>query len=136
MDPRYPEYNENQFSPNSDWHDFYRDANYQMTPPHPSRGKMVSMQCFVDADHASNRVTRSQTGIVIFLNRAPIVWYSKRQNAVESSTFGSKFIVMKSAVEMLQALGYKLQSFGIPIDGPILVTMNLSSIQARNQKQL
>jgi hypothetical protein len=98
---------------------------------------MVSMQCFVDADHASNRVTRrSQTGIAIFLNRAPIVWYSKQQNTVESSTFGSKYIVMKSAVEMLQALGYKLQSLGIPIYEPILVTINLSSIQARNQKQL
>jgi hypothetical protein len=29
MDPKYPVYNENQFSPVSDWHDFYRDAKEQ-----------------------------------------------------------------------------------------------------------
>jgi hypothetical protein len=82
---------------------------------------MVSMHCFVDADHASNRVIRSQTGILIFLNRAPTAWYSKRQNTVESSTFGSEYIALKTAVEMLQALRYKLQWFEDPIDGPVNV---------------
>ena len=61
---------------------------------------------------------RSQTRILIFLNRAPIVWYSKRQNTVETSTFGSEFIAMRSAVEHIEALRYKLRMFGIPIEGP------------------
>ena len=83
---------------------------------------MVSMHCFVDEDHASNCVTRrSQIGILIFLNRAPIAWYSKQQNTVESSTFGSKYIAIKTAVKMLQALRYKLRCFGFPIDGPLNV---------------
>ena len=60
----------------------------------------------------------SQTGILIFLNKAPIVWYSKRQNTVETSTFGSEFIAMRSAVEHIEALRYKLHMFGIPIEGP------------------
>jgi hypothetical protein len=111
MDPQHPVYNENQFSPVSYWHDFYRDAKEQIPDDSPlPRGKMVSMHCFVDADHASNRVTRrSQAGILIFLNRAPVVWYSKRQNTVESSTFVCEYIALKTAIEMLQALRYKLQ---------------------------
>ena len=41
-----------------------------------------------EADHAGCRVTRRSTsGILIFVNRAPILWYSKRQNTVENSSF-------------------------------------------------
>ena len=52
------------------------------------------------------------------MNRAPILWYSKRQNTVEASTFGSEFIALKTAVEQIEALRYKLRMFGIPIEGP------------------
>ena len=70
-------------------------------------------------DHAGNRVTRrSHTGILIYLNCAPIIWYSKAQSTVETSTFGSEFIAMRICVEMLEAFRYKLRMFGIPIDGP------------------
>jgi hypothetical protein len=79
----------------------------------------VSTHCFVDADHAGNLITRrSQTGILLFVNRALIVWYSKRQNTVETSTFGSEFVAMRIAVELIESLRYKLRMFGIPIDGP------------------
>ena len=80
---------------------------------------MVSTHCFVYSDHAGDKVTRrSQTGILIFVNRAPIVWYSKRQNTVEMSTFGSEFIAMKTAVEQVESLQYKLRMFGVPLEGP------------------
>ena len=119
FDPRHPDIDERAFS-SYEWYDFYRDAREQvpnnMLPP---RGHAVSTHCFVDADHASNTVTRRlQTGILIFLNKAPIVWYSKRQNTVETSTFSSEFIAMRTAVEHIEALRYKLHMFGIPIKGP------------------
>ena len=61
---------------------------------------------------------RSQSGILLFVNRAPILWYSKRQNTVETSTFGSKFVAMRiGAVELIEALRYKLRMFGVPIEG-------------------
>jgi hypothetical protein len=48
----------------------------------------------------------------------PILWYSKRQNTVKMSTFGSEFIVMKAALwSCRKRLGYKLWMFGVPIDG-------------------
>ena len=80
---------------------------------------MVLTHCFVDSDHAGDKVTRqSQTGILIFVNRAPILWYSKRQNTVETSTFGSEFIAMKTAVEQVESLQYKLRMLGVPLEGP------------------
>ena len=58
-------------------------------------GHLVTTHCFVDADQAGDKVTqRSQMGILIFSNQAPIMWYSKRPNTVEMSTFGSEFIVI------------------------------------------
>ena len=118
FDPRHPDIDERAFS-SYKWSNFYHDAKEQVPidMPPPCR-RAVSSHCFVDADHASNTVTqRSQTGILIFLNQAPIVWYSKWQNTVETSTFGSKFIAMRMAVEHIEALRYKLHMFGIPIEG-------------------
>ena len=77
------------------------------------------ISCFVDADHAGNLVTRrSHSGIIIFCNRAPIIWYSKRQNTVETSTFGSEFVAARIAVELIESLRYKLRMFGVPLVGP------------------
>jgi hypothetical protein len=37
-------------------------------------------------DHAGDRLTRrSQTWVLIFVNSAPIFWFSKRQDTVETS---------------------------------------------------
>jgi hypothetical protein len=48
-------------------------------------GKKVNIMVFVDADHAGDKITRrSWTGFIIFINNAPIIWYSKQQNTVES----------------------------------------------------
>jgi hypothetical protein len=103
-----------------DWAEFYPYAKEAIPPNAPeARGRAVTTHCFVDADHAGDRMTRrSHTGVLIFVNRAPITWYSKRQNGVEASTFGSEFLACKTAVELVEALRYKLRMFGIPIDGP------------------
>jgi hypothetical protein len=91
-----------------------------MPPKMPAaRGNSVRISCFVDADHAGNVVTRrSHTGILVFVNNALISWFSKRQNTVECSTFGSEFVALRIVVEQLEALRYKLRMFGVPIDGP------------------
>ncbi len=83
-----------------------------LNAPEP-RGNPMLMSCFVDADHAGNKITRrSHTGIIIFCNHAPILWYSKRQNTVETSTLGSEFIATRLAVELIEGLRYKLCMFG------------------------
>ena len=102
-----------------DWYDVYRDAKEPVLGDlHAPRGQKVSTHCFVDSDQAANTVTRcSQTGLLLFVNRAPVTWFSKRQNTVKTSTFGSEFIAMKTAVEQVEALRYKLWMFGIPMEG-------------------
>jgi len=81
-------------------------------------GHAVQINAFVGADHAGNYISRrSHTGILIYLNCAPCIWYSKAQSTVETSTFGAEFVAMRICVEMLEALRYKLRMFGIPIDG-------------------
>ena len=80
-----------------EWKDFYTDAAepIPMNAPKP-RGLSVKVSCYVDADHAGNRMTRrSHSGILIYLQNTPIIWYSKRQNTVESSSFGSEFIALR-----------------------------------------
>jgi hypothetical protein len=74
------------------------------------------MSCFVDVDHAGCRETRrSHSGIIIFVNGVPILWFSKRQNTVEASTYGSELLAMRVAIEMIEGLRYKLLMMGVPI---------------------
>jgi len=119
FDPNYINWESEAFI-KYDWTEFYKDAKEQLpVNAPPPRGHAVQINAFIDADHAGNRVTRrSHTGILIYLNCAPIIWFSKAQSTVETSTFGAEFIAMRIGVEMLEALRYKLRMFGIPIDGP------------------
>lgn len=129
FDETVPVFDESRFD-KCDWEEFYPGAKEVIPLDVPEeRGNGVVMSCFVDADHAGCRVTRrSQTGIIIFLNRAPILWYSKRQNTIESSTFGSEFIAAKTAVEMIEGLRYKLRMMGIPILGATNVFCDNESV--------
>ena len=102
-----------------DWSEFYPFAEKKDPPDMPEAlGRAVELTMFVDASHATNLVTRqSRTGVLIYVNKAPIVWYSKKQNAVETSSFGSEFMALKTGVELLEGLVYKLQMMGVPIEG-------------------
>jgi hypothetical protein len=54
------------------------------------RGKEVDLRLCVDSDRSGEKFTRrSRTGFVIYLNMAPMVWFSKRQPTLESSVFGA-----------------------------------------------
>ena len=106
--------------PVDEWREFYGDVAEELpaTMPEPL-GRPVKITCFVDADHAGNLVTRrSHSGVLIFVQNAPILWFSKRQNTVKTSSFGSKFVAMRIAKEMIVALRYKLRMFGVPVPEP------------------
>jgi hypothetical protein len=101
-----------------DWTSHYPGAKEVIPTNRPEpRGRSVVTCCYVDADHASCLATRrSHTGVLIFVNEAPIIWYSKRQNTVESSTFGSEFIALKQVIDLMECLLYILHMMGIPFD--------------------
>jgi hypothetical protein len=76
----------------------------------------------VDSDHAGEQFTRrSRTGFVIYLNMAPLMWFSKRQPTVESSAFGEEFVAMKNCIETCQGLLYNLRIMGVALSGPTFV---------------
>ncbi len=53
--------------------------------------------CIVDANHAGNVVTRrSHSGILLFIQKSPILWLRRQQNTVETSMFGSEFVALQT----------------------------------------
>ena len=108
---------------NPDWSSFYPNLEEELPPRMPEPlGNPVNLYTFVDANHAGNVVTRrSHTGILLFVQNSPIVWLSRRQNTVETSTFGSEFVALRTARDLIIAMRYKLRMFGVPIDGPAQV---------------
>ena len=61
---------------------------------------------------------QSCTGCFIFLNTARIDWLSKKQATIEGSVFGTEFVAMKTGVEALRGIRYKLHMMGVPLTGP------------------
>ena len=132
FDPSPPRIDPTMFIGNTakQFKEHYRDAEEEMPARMPKpRGRPVNITAFVDASHAANKVNRrSHTGFIIFINRAPIMWYSKRQSTVESSTFSSEFIAMKTCMESIVSMRFKLRMFGIPITGPADVLCDNQSV--------
>jgi hypothetical protein len=112
------------------WKEFYPDAQEPMPKNIPEPlGNPVDTSAYVDANHAGNLANRrSHSGILIYVNNSPILWYSKRQNTVESSSFGSEFVALRIATEMIEALRYKLRMFGVPLIGPTNVFCDNKSV--------
>ena len=77
----------------------------------------MRLTCYVDADHARDKLTRrSVTGIILLVNNTPVTWISKRQKTVETSTFGSELVASRIAVDLLIEWRYKLRMLGIHIE--------------------
>jgi hypothetical protein len=120
FDSTEPDLDESQF-PQEDWSaSAYGECKEDLPPNAPEpRGNGFTMRAFVDSNHAGDTITRrSQTGFIIFLNSAPIFWYSKKQGGIKTSSFGSEFIAMKQCCEYVRGLHYKLQMMGISVDMP------------------
>ena len=102
FDAAHPSIDERRFK-KYNWYDFYRGAKegIPLDCPEPL-GNSISTHCFVDADLAGNFISRrSQTGVLIICNRAPIIWHSKQHNALETITFGSEIMAFKNGVKLV-----------------------------------
>ena len=120
IDPYTSMIEESVFHSNSDWGGFYggveEDDLPRMIEP---LGEPVSTSTSVDSDHASNVVTRkSNTGILLFLLNGLIKDFSKKQNTVESSTFGSELVALCISRDLIVELRIKMNSVGVSLKGP------------------
>eukprot|EP00957_Ditylum_brightwellii_P157654 11999479-Ditylum_brightwellii.AAC.1 len=60
----------------------------------------LTIMAYVDSDHAHNKmIRRSITGLITFVGRTLVMYQSKRQGVVETSTYRAKFMATKTAVE-------------------------------------
>jgi hypothetical protein len=72
----------------------------------------LSPTIVLSKDHIGVRLNRrSQTEILISMNSDPRILYSKQQEIVESGTFGSEFMAMKTAKEQIKVLRRKRRDF-------------------------
>ena len=115
MDSGFPNINNWDFKINRlDFKEYYRDANeeYPKSMRKPS-GKFVKTTTFVYGSFGQNKKNRKpHSGYIIFVNRDPIFCYNKQQKKVETST-SKKQIALKTCVEAIEGLKFKLQMFGI-----------------------
>lgn len=130
FNPSYYHVNESDFKPVEQWREVYGDLREEIPADAPApRGMGISITALCDASHASNKVTRrSHTGFVIYGNCAPLVWFSKKQATIESSTFGGEFVALRLCVESVIALRFKLRMFGVPVEGPTSIFCDNASV--------
>ena len=123
FDPTYPDIDFDTFNDGAEWKEFYGDVTKAIPTNAPDpRGKYVDLCMWVDRDHAGDKVTRRpRSGYFIFLNTALINWLSKKQATIEGSVFGYEFVAMKTGVEALRGIRYKLRMMGVPLTGPTYI---------------
>ena len=79
-------------------------------------GNFVTHTTYVDANLYHDMITgRSVTGILHLFNQFPVDWYSKKQNTVETATYGSEFVAARTAVEQIIDLRNTLRYLGVPL---------------------
>ena len=91
MDP--PNYEGLEFMEH-DWTLLYPQASEDLPEEIPTPvTREVTMTVYADSSHGNCLVTRrSTTGILLTIDKTVVLTYSKRQNTVESSTYGSEFV--------------------------------------------
>ena len=93
--------------------------------------KELDVTIFVDSNHGHDLTTgKSITGLIVFVGRTPIKYYSKQQASVQTSTFGAEFVSLKKATEEAVTMRYYLRSMGVKVMKPtVIYGDNLSAIK-------
>ena len=72
--------------------------------PKPFEKELV-IRMMVDSDHAGDHVTRQRRfEFLVYLNSALIYWSLKKQTTIDTSSFGSEFMALKTGTEYLRRL--------------------------------
>ena len=79
-------------------------------------GKSFTTTTTLDANLLHCMATgESLTVCLHFYNQTPMDWYSKKQATVETATYGSEFVAVKTATEQIMDIRYTLRYLGVPI---------------------
>jgi hypothetical protein len=84
----------------------------------PPLGKDVVLTSYVDANLYHDMITgRSVTAVLHFVNQTPVDWFSKKQPTVETATYGSEFVAVKTGCQQIVGLRTTLRYLGVKIRG-------------------
>ena len=103
-----------------DFSEDYPDAQEELSPTMlEAFGSELETSIFFDADHAHNQKThRSISGIIQFVGCTPVLWSSRHQGCIATSTYCAEFVAMCQAVEEAISLHYMLRCLGMPVTNP------------------
>ena len=89
----------------------YSDAQEEMDPKFPRPfGPIMETTFMVDSDHAHDSKTRrSLTGVLGYVGSTLVIWKSKRQGTIASSTYAAEFSALRTATEEAMSLRYMLR---------------------------
>lgn len=96
--------------------------------PEP-KGEELRGSIFFGSNHAHDRVTgRTISGVIVMVSCTPIMWKSRIQGAIATSTYGAEIYAMKLATEDAITIRYMLRSLGIPVTKPCHMYGDTSSV--------
>ena len=112
----------------------YPTATEEISPSDPEPfWTGIPIKCYVDADWAGDlSMRRSVSGYIIYFGSTPIIWSSKAQSRVESSTYSSEFTALKSALEEIKGVRIALRAFGVEVSEPTIVMCDNRSVVSNN----
>jgi hypothetical protein len=55
---------------------------------------------------------------MVFVGSTPVLWPSKRQGCIATSTYTAEFVAVRSAVEEAISIRYMLRCLGVPVTKP------------------
>ncbi len=85
-------------------------------------GKPVILTTYIDANLYHDFTTgRSVSGVLQLVNQTPIEWISKRQDTVETATYGSELVAARLATDKSIDLRLTLRYLRVPIIGPTIM---------------
>ena len=139
INPNPPQILDDDLNKSSGFEDFTHQYHYfteEIDSRFPApKVKELDLNFFCDSDLAHDLVSgRSVTAILGFIGSTPCVWASKRQTAVQTSTFGAEFTALKTAVERVVNIRYHLRSMGVQVSKPTPIFVDNKSVflQAAN----
>jgi len=98
----------------------YRGATEELPKDLPPvRGKPIRLITYADANLMHDHLTgKAVTACLHFVNQTPIDWFCKKQNTVESATYGAEGTAARTAIEQMRANKLTFMYLGVPVIGP------------------
>eukprot|EP00957_Ditylum_brightwellii_P136695 10424365-Ditylum_brightwellii.AAC.1 len=75
-----------------------------------------AITAYVDSNHVHDKMARRFiTSLIIVVGRMPMLCMAKYQDAVKKSTYDTKFMTVKTAIEEVMSVQYMLRCLGVKV---------------------